>query len=175
MELAFTASPPRMRGLVAISLKLFWWKVHEMSRCAHITAVLSTPHSSIDSDGVGLIPPKIVFPRTWTKDHDQHRKLVFTTSYPSWGGWSSFDWIIFTNNCMKYPDLHTKVCSLTPNPPGMWVNFHRNFITRKLVKCPDLYRKLMFGNLQIGKGWGFSLTFFVLDIALLYTLGLNPP
>ena len=43
------------------------------------------------------------------------------------------------------------------------------------VKCPHLYRKLMFGNLHpIGKGWGQFTYTFVLDIALLCTLKPNP-
>ena len=44
--------------------------------------------------------------------------------------------------------------------------FKENIFARNWVKCSDLQRKLMFGNLPIGKGWGQFTKIFVSDIAL---------
>ena len=42
------------------------------------------------------------------------------------------------------------------------------------MKCLHLHRKLVFGKLQIGKGWGQFTNIFVLDNALFCALDPNP-
>ena len=50
--------------------------------------------------------------------------------------------------CMKFPDLHTKLHFLQPPTPYRvrWGRFTKTGFVRKYIKCPELYRKVMFVN-----------------------------
>ena len=63
-------------------------------------------HSKI----IFAIPPILIFLVIEQNIKICTEKLILTNSHPSWvlGGVQLTE-IIFTKNCMKYPDLHTKV------------------------------------------------------------------
>ena len=76
---------------------------------------------------------------------------------------------------MKYQDLHAKVMFINPHSSwggkGWWSIFIEIIVLGIEWKCPNLYRKVMFVNLQIGKSWGQFTKISVLHIALFCALG----
>ena len=132
--------------------KIIWWKVHEMSRCTHKTSILATPTPHWSSCGVGSNTPSVFFFRIAQKIKIGTENSCSTPTHH--GSWVEFNWqrYFFTKNCIKYPDLQTKVMFINPHPKRdgkMWASIFVEFLffPRNQVKCPDLHRKHIFGNL----------------------------
>ena len=104
-NLGLATPTPWVRGSVAFSLKIFGWKVYEMSRCTHKTAFCQPP-LLIGIGGVNLLNP--YFAGNYIRCPEVYRKVMFAYP-PTPMMWTQLTKFFFTSNCMIYPDLYRTV------------------------------------------------------------------
>ena len=129
-------SLPRVRELLAISLKLLWWKAHAMSSSAH-----KTDSSGERREFTNFFSRNYI--KTWNKKHWIENQCLVIPGV-EWGE-SQFTENIFARICIC-PELYREVMFANPPPHGLGQLQNEIFCAKFEWKCPDVDQKLILSN-----------------------------
>ena len=119
----------------------------------HKNIILPTTHPYWSGHGWASITPKLFF----KKRSRSVQKIMFTSCHPSWGGVEvNLQFLLaIAWNIQTCTEKSHSLALTSHGVERVKVSiFKENRYGRNWVKYPKMHKKLMFGNLTIGKGWG---------------------